>query len=111
MDYMVLPWNGADADLYCKGVHGGICHRGGPSVGIFPLNDRRRLSVEYLSDGMEKNECKTYTVSSRSTPIRLRRSRPGSGSTLEARCLRKDWIPRPDISSEESAPPLFPGDS
>ena len=47
------------------------------------------------------------TILSRSTPIDVTRSRMGIGSTLDASCARKEWIPWHErFSNERAAPSL-----
>ena len=60
--------------------------------------------MEYRPIGTENNECRKSTIPSRFTCGRATRSKPGNGSTLEARWDRKGCTPRPDRFSVGSGP-------
>ena len=67
--------------------------RGRPLPGIPPTRVKSRQFFEYRLYGTKNNECRRCTVTSWSTPRKVIQSILGTGSTPEARCMRKACIP------------------
>ena len=88
-----------------KAVQGISTTRERPLAGESPRQAKRHWLVEYMSTQTENSKCIICTIPSRSTPTNVTCSRPWIGSTTNASCARKEWIPRPKRFSDERAAP------
>ena len=71
---------------------------------IFPCQSTNRKAMEYSTTETENSELRRCTAPSRRTCSRANRSKPGTGSTLESMCPRKECRPRPDHLYVDSGP-------
>ena len=78
---------------------------GRPLSDSSPRKSKRLRAMEERTTGIYNNKFRRCTVLSWLTPRRLSCSNHKNGSTLEARWIRKEWIPRPDHLYVDRAPP------